>query len=1177
MELSTKVVSKLVDMSQKEFANKIDSVKLRGDMRNMCFQPFYSNDDILKEKVKLTEYYDYLVDNICAEDCGIVFKSENLMRSMFESFFSNQNVIFSGDLLQLRNDFARNMISDGPLLYSLMKDKEAKENKNSKGVKSKIPADMDAQLRAILGNFSVPSMNHVMPGKMPLSPIGTLPVVNSDVSSNEFSILLDDIHEVFKKELGVDFDLSDSIIDKLKASKLKSGHTDVMKRYASKYCIDNLTASGLSVPWAFKRVLDIGTPFSCQYYCPPSEVLLNTDWFDKAWEFVLESDKNAGRVIVQLPEKRREKLKKLAFNNMLFSSLTCRSFLAVKYKNDFEEALEQAKYILPAPVSRETYEDTAFGLFVDIIKHKISSDELQYIERSKKYWGTHTFTRIMTTEYDGADIARFIDKQRNISITDYISELSENQFSFSDGMLVSLGNLECCIVPCEHEVVFMLRHNYCDEVYTENPYLFTCCMILTRDTLASFKSTTNTGLLNNILDFVSELSFDKVIKDSVVFSDTMGNMVVWDKNFSNYVIDYDFLSIPEVQCVCQKVMTPTHSCKLSKNDVKGVPMIIDTDPAINLYEAIYESLKKGNISEVSVLTNHINKSIVMGIFSEFLNLGYCMNRTDHVNRCFEESETFEITENINGVIPKYDRDGYAVLLMDKKYADSLNSSALSYEDIKNSDDNDFASFVESINKGSKKNSKKSVIHNDNLSSVVGLRTKLSDYYDDYSISNSIVPVVLNDSASLDYLKKDFLSDAAKLGIPYVDIRVMERGLDFVSSFTLTTKDTEVARIGAYYPIVNPVITVRAYMLLAIQGSFHNKSCIFNDLYLTRGTFEYKYAALAVRMLLLEMLSNEDNRIKFFDAVTYSVNETLKGSKKSAYKDVTVTDAQIVEVLSEFIEDIKRDDFLSDSILCDLLVNVFATMVYNKTLYISDMDYTKLLYSTLPEVSDSQLSGVMIGNSLGMLLGLCAEDSDDLSIVKSSLSSVMSNEWKESLDSYVFTLLGAAVADKWDCDIISETVEDSSLDNVQEEIVSTDTVVEDVVEVSSIESVEVNETVDSESIEELSVEEKLASITFRSDFDRILQRVSEIGVEKFKDASVSDEEIDYLRLEFKRLVEISPKSKEYQATVKIKLSADAVALYISLVSDKSFCKLIGVTANREYLRYISKYLKSVSKN
>ena len=253
------------------------------------------------------------------------------------------------------------------------------------------------------------------------------------------------------------------------------------------------------------------------------------------------------------------------------------------------------------------------------------------------------------------------------------------------------------------------------------------------------------------------------------------------------------------------------------------------------------------------------------------------------------------------------------------------------------------------------------------------------------------------------------------------------------------------------------------------------------------------------------------------------------------------------------------------------------MVYNKTLYISDMDYTKLLYSTLPEVSDSQLSGVMIGNSLGMLLGLCAEDSDDLSIVKSSLSSVMSNEWKESLDSYVFTLLGAAVADKWDCDIISETVEDSSLDNVQEEIVSTDTVVEDVEDVSSVEGVEVNETVDSESIEELSVEEKLASITFRSDFDRILQRVSEIGVEKFKDASVSDEEIDYLRLEFKRLVEISPKSKEYQATVKIKLSADAVALYISLVSDKSFCKLIGVTANREYLRYISKYLKSVSKN
>ena len=49
MELSTKVVSKLVDMSQKEFANKIDSIKLRGDMRNMCFQPFYSNDDILKD------------------------------------------------------------------------------------------------------------------------------------------------------------------------------------------------------------------------------------------------------------------------------------------------------------------------------------------------------------------------------------------------------------------------------------------------------------------------------------------------------------------------------------------------------------------------------------------------------------------------------------------------------------------------------------------------------------------------------------------------------------------------------------------------------------------------------------------------------------------------------------------------------------------------------------------------------------------------------------------------------------------------------------------------------------------------------------------------------------------------------------------------------------------------
>lgn len=1168
MELSTKVISKLLDMSQKELANKIDSVKLRGDMRNMCFQPFYSNEDILREKVKLADYYSYLVDNIFAEDCGIVFKSDNLIRSMFESFFANQNFIFAGDLLQLRNDLAYNVLADGSLMSSYVKKYESKDKQKS--VDKKGVSITNQQFASIMGDISGKGIGPVMLPKLPIPNMEGFSISDLPKLPNDDIVLkLDDMQSAFYKEYGFDFDMSDSIMDSLSAGKLKKINSDIVQRYASRYRIDNVTLSDLSIPLSLKRVVDNGTPFSCQYYGASSDVLLNTDWFDDAWKLVIESDKNAGRILAQLPEKRLNRLKKMAFNNIFFSCLTCRSFLAVKYKDDFEEALEQAKYIVKGPVSRETYEDTAFALFLDIIRNKLSKDALSLIEKTKKYWGTHNFTRIMTTEYDGADIIRFINSQREETIDDYMTALYENQLSFADGMSISLGNVECCVVPCEHEVLFMLKNKCCDEVYIENPYFFNACLILTRETLNSFKSTTNSGFLNKVFDFINELTYDKIIKNGVVFSDTLGNQLVWNKHFVNYVLDYDFLSIPEVQCVCQKILTPNHSCEIASYDSKGMPVILDTDPVITLADGLFEALKKGTVSEVSILTNHINKKSVMGIFSEILNLGFCMSKESHVNRNYTERDIFEITENISGVIPKYDKDGYAILMMDRKYAESLNSLELTYDDIKNNDGSDFASFVASVDSKSKKAVKKQVVSNDALNTITGLRTRIATFYDDYDTSNSVVPVIIKGTTSLDYLKKEFLVDVAKLGIPIVDIKIFECGIDLVSSFSLTTKETEIASINSVYPIVNPVIIIRTYILMAMQGCYNDKSSMFSERFLVRGTFEYKYAAIAMRILLLEALSDESKCTSFFDAITDVVMENLRKDKKEG----SVSTAQIVSILSELLSDIKSEDFLTDVVVCDLLVDVFKTLVYNKCLYISDTNYTKALYSVLPAVSNNNFSGLIVGQSLEMLLGLCAESIDTLDTVKSCIDSVIVKEIKSSLDSYIFGMLGTVIASRWNIDLSS--IENVSVENVESEVTVSDSeVLDDVVEVKS--SDECDEVADVTS-DTLSFEERLDSITFKDDFDRIMQSVNDIGVDSFKDVSNDSEEVNSLRLEFKRLVELSPKSKSQQSGVKGKYLASNVDLYMLLVTDKVFCKFLGLTANREYLRFISKYLKGAVKN
>ena len=48
----------------------------------------------------------------------------------------------------------------------------------------------------------------------------------------------------------------------------------------------------------------------------------------------------------------------------------------------------------------------------------------------------------------------------------------------------------------------------------------------------------------------------------------------------------------------------------------------------------------------------------------------------------------------------------------------------------------------------------------------------------------------------------------------------------------------------------------------------------------------------------------------------------------------------------------------------------------------------------------------------------------------------------------------------------------------------------------------------------------------------MRSITSIGVDDFKDASSDNEDIDSLRLEFKRLVELSPKSKENKFGEKV---------------------------------------------